>query len=257
MDYGVKGAGSSIQLIREVGAPLEAIGMNLPEDYPKGGKFKWMVVDACWEFPNASTACGPLNKALFANAAGKSKLGPWEAGSRIFNAALRHGNHPNISYQRGGWVDCASALAAVRDGLSKKYDMKTVVRIASVRWLFGMMFDKDKTLKSRFQLAGVVDGNGTLVEICYVRCKSGHSEQVAKLIPNGTIYTKITSEHLNYISCLATRLGSRTLRISARWVSFPVGSGVATTALTPTSHPSHRLTIGILLRVGLRVSTTW
>ena len=201
VDYGAKGAGSSIQLIHEVGAPLEAIGMNLPEDYPKGGKFKWMVVDDCWELPNASTACGPLNKALFANVAGKSQIGPWEAGSRILNAALRHGNDPNITYRMGGWVDCASALATVRGGLSKKYDIKIVVRIATVHWLFGMMFDKDKTLKSRFQLAEVVDNSGTLVEICYVRCKSSHSERVAGLIPDDTIYTKITSEHLKYISC--------------------------------------------------------
>ena len=179
--------------------------MNLSEDYPKGGKYKWMVVDDCWELPNASLACGPLNKDLFNKAKGKSKVGPWEAGSRILNTALRHGNNLNITYQRGGWVDCASALAAVRDGLSKKYDFKDVVeiatwencfkdvvKIATLQRLFGMVFDKDPTLKSRYQLAGVVDNDGTLVEICYVRCKSGHSERVAGLIPDDTIYTETT-----------------------------------------------------------------
>ena len=65
------------------------------------------------------------------------------------------------------------------------------------------MHDRDKTLKSRFQLAGVVDKDGILAEICYVRCKSGHSERVAKLIPNDTIYTRITSKHLKLISCIS------------------------------------------------------
>ena len=64
------------------------------------------------------------------------------------------------------------------------------------------MFDSDPTLKSRYQLAGVVDNNGTLVEICYVRCKSGHNEKVASLFPDGTIYIRITPKHLGYISCI-------------------------------------------------------
>ena len=42
-EYGVKGAVSSIRLIRAVGAPREAIGMDFPADYPKGGKYRWMV----------------------------------------------------------------------------------------------------------------------------------------------------------------------------------------------------------------------
>ena len=90
--------------------------MDLPDGYPKGGKYRWAVVDDCWELPNASLACGPLKKDFF-KAKGKSKTGPWEAASRIsriLNRALRHGNNINITHQRGGWVDCASALAAVR-----------------------------------------------------------------------------------------------------------------------------------------------
>ena len=201
VDYGEKGARSSQQLIREVGPPLEAIGVPLPVKYSKGGKHKWVTIDDQWGLPDASITCGPLNKAAFANDAGKSKFGPWEAGSRILNAVLRHSN--TISYQRGGWVKCEAALQVVRDGLSKTYDALTVERIASVHWLFGLVHDKDKTLKSRFQLAGVVNKDGILIEICYVRCKSGHSEKVAKLIPNDTIYTRITSEHLKYISCIS------------------------------------------------------
>ena len=205
VDYGVKGALSSIRLIRAFGAPLEAIGVDFPDDYPKGGEYRWMVFDDCWELPNASLVCGPLKKDLFKGSKGKSKIGPWEAASTILNRALRHGNNVNITYQRGGWVDCASALAAVRDELSKQFDIKVVVRIATVHWLFGLMFDTDPTLKSRYQLAGVVDNNGTLVEICYVRCKSGHGERVAGLIPYDSIYTKITPKHLGYISCVCHR----------------------------------------------------
>ena len=43
---------------------------------------------------------------------------------------------------------------------------------------------------------------GTLVKICYVRCKSGHSKDVANLIPKDSIYTKIEPEHLHLISCI-------------------------------------------------------
>ena len=243
VDYGVKGAGSSIQLIRAVGAPLEAIGMNLPEDYPKGGKYKWMVVDDCWELPNASVACGPLNKDLVNKSKGKSKIGSWEAGSRILNTAFRHGNNLNITYQRGGWVDCASALAAVRDGLSKKCDFKDVVRIATVHWLSGTMFDKDATLIpwSRSAMSGA--------RAATVREWPGSSltiRSTPKLFP-------IT---WGISRAFVTRLGLRTSRISSRWASFLGGLGVTTTALTSTSRPCLCLSIGILLREGLRESTT-
>ena len=197
VDHGVKRAGSSIRLIHAVGPALKAVGMDLPVDYPRDGSFRWMVVDDCWELPNASLACGPLKKDFFKGIKGKSKMGLWEAASRVLNKALRHGNNHNISYQRGGWVDCRSALAAVREELCKQFEIKVVVRIATDHWLFGLMFDSDPTLKSRYQLAGVVDNNGTLVAICYVRCKSGHNEKVASLIPGDTTYTKITPKHLD------------------------------------------------------------
>ena len=59
-----------------------------------------------------------------------------------------------------------------------------------------MLLDVDRDreggpIKSRFQLAGVVNGCDTLVDICYVRCKSGHSTQIAELIPDDSLYTKI------------------------------------------------------------------
>ena len=85
VDYGVKGAGSSIRLIHAVGLPLEAIGMDFPIDYPRDGSFRWMVVDDCWELPNASLACGPLEKDLFKGIKGKAKMGPWEAASGVLN----------------------------------------------------------------------------------------------------------------------------------------------------------------------------
>ena len=138
VSYGEKGAGTSIQLIHAVGPPLEAIGMPLPKDYPSDGSFRWLVVDDCWKLPNPSIACLPLNKDLFKS---KTKIGPWEAASRVLNKALRHGGNPNISYQKGGWVDCQSALAAVREEISKRYEWKIVEKIATVHWLFALMFD--------------------------------------------------------------------------------------------------------------------
>ena len=58
------------------------------------------------------------------------------------------------------------------------------------------------------QLAGVVNGHDTLVEICYVRCKSGHGTQIAESIPDGSLYTKIEEKHLPLISrvCHKTKL---------------------------------------------------
>ena len=74
VDYGVKGAGSSIRLIHAVGLPLEAIGMDLPVDYPRDGSFRWVVVDDCWGLPHASLACGPLQKGIFKGIKGESKM---------------------------------------------------------------------------------------------------------------------------------------------------------------------------------------
>ena len=65
VSYGEKGAGTSIQLVHAVGPPLEAIGMPLPKDYPGDGSFRWLVVGDCWELPNPSIACLPLNKDPF------------------------------------------------------------------------------------------------------------------------------------------------------------------------------------------------
>ena len=76
-----------------------------------------------------------------------------------------------------------------------------------------MLLDVDRDregrpVKSRFQLAGVVNDNDTLVEICYVRCKSGHSTMIAEMIPEDSLYTKIEAKHLPLISrvCHKTRL---------------------------------------------------
>ena len=66
--------------------------------------------------------------------------------------------------------------------------------------MYGLLHDT--TVKSRFQLAGTVNKTGALVKICYVRCKSGHSKEVAKLIPSDSIYSKIEVKHLHLISCI-------------------------------------------------------
>jgi len=65
-----------------------------------------------------------------------------------------------------------------------------------------------RSVKSRFQLAGIVNNNDTLVEICYVRCKSGHSKKIADDIPEDSLYTEIEIKHLSLISrvCHKTKL---------------------------------------------------
>ena len=205
VSYGEKGARSSIQLIHAVGPPLEAINMPLSKDCPSDRGFKWVVVDGCWTLPKAGLACLPLNKKAFKSKAHKpAKDGPWEAASRVLTKMLRHGGGGKILYQKGGWVDSQSALAAVSGEISRRFDSATAQKIATVHWLFALMFDTldDPTMKSRYQLAGVVDNDGTLVQICYVRTKSGHNSKVASLIPDETIYTKIAEGHLRHISCI-------------------------------------------------------
>ena len=201
VSYGERGARSSIQLIHAVGPPLEAITMPLPKEYPSDRGFRWLVVDDCRKLPNPAIACLPLDKTPFKS---KAKIGPWELASRVLNKAIRHGGDGKICFQKGGSVDSQSALAAVYTEIRRKYDKKTAEQLATVHWLFALMFDsvEDPTMKSRYHLAGVVDNGGTLVQICYVRRKSGHNSKVASLIPDETIYTKITEMHLKYISCI-------------------------------------------------------
>ena len=201
VSYGEQGARSSIQLIHAVGPPLEAITMPLPKEYPSDRGFRWPVVDDCWKLPNPAIACLPLNKTPFK---GKAKIGPWELASRVLNKAIRHGGDGKICYQKGGWVDSQSVLTAVYAEISGNFGKTTAEKLATVHWLFALMFDtvEDPTVKSRYQLAGVVDNGGTLVQICYVRCKSGHNSTVASFIPDETIYTKIIEMHLKHISCI-------------------------------------------------------
>ena len=54
--------------------------MPLPAKYPKSRKYKWMIIDDQWGLPDASTTCGPLIKAAFANDADK-----WNFGSMRFS----------------------------------------------------------------------------------------------------------------------------------------------------------------------------
>ena len=109
----------------------------------------------------------------------------WDHGSRTLN-----------------WVDVQEALWYVRSSLNSVYKDFAVDQIASVSWLHGLLWDVGPDVKSRFQLAGVVNENGTLVRICYVRCKSGHNKRVAALIPKDSLYTKIEPGHLRLISCI-------------------------------------------------------
>ena len=80
--------------------------------------------------------------------------------------------------------------------------------IATIHWLHGLLLDVGPSVKSRFQLAGVLSADETLVQICYVRCKSGHSTYIANRIPKDSLYTKVEPKHLHLISrvCHKTKL---------------------------------------------------
>ena len=150
---------------------------------------------------------------VFMNGADDWSCGAWGAGSRILNAVLRHSE--TATFEQGGWVNCLEALQYVRSGLNKSYADWAIDQIASIHWLFGFLHDR--TLKSRFQLAGIVDKAGILVKICYVRCKSGHSAHVAKLIPNDSIYSKINVSHLDLISCICHKTKFENLEHLLDW----------------------------------------
>ena len=64
---------------------------------------------------------------------------------------------PKSSFVKGGWVDVDEALRHVRKDLHKTYKEWAVDEIASVHWLHGLLRDVGPSVKSRFQLAGVVD----------------------------------------------------------------------------------------------------
>ena len=195
--YGVKGATSSLHLVQAFGPPPLVVALPVPWDYANQagnkfrGKFKWTIIDDQWVFPDASLECAPLLREIFMGGADDWHRKAWEHGSRILNAVLRHSD--SAHFEKGGWVN---------KRLRKTYKEWGVEQIASVHWLFGLLHDAGPTVKSRFQLAGVVDGAGVMVRICYVRCKSGHNKRVADLIPSDSIYTKIEEKHLHLISCI-------------------------------------------------------
>ena len=110
---------------------------------------------------------------------------------------------------KGGWVDVKDALEIVQQGLYKTYKKSWVVdEIATIHWLRGLLLNVGGPVKSRFQLAGVVNEKDTLVQICYVRCKSGHSRYIAGRIPRDSLYAKVEEKHLPLISrvCHKTKL---------------------------------------------------
>ena len=47
----------------------------------------------------------------------------------------------SVTYQKGDWVDAQSALAAVNEEVSRRFDRATAQNIATVHWLFALMFD--------------------------------------------------------------------------------------------------------------------
>ena len=198
--YGEEGARSSLHLIQNVGPAPLVVDLPFPLEFAsQGNKFRWTILDDQWEFPNSSMEkCAPLLKREPITGADNRSCSAWETASRILNAVLRHGT--TVTFIKGGWVSCTEAIRHVKSRLRKTNEGWLIDQIASVHWLFGLLHDK--TVKPRFQLAGIVDKTSTLVKICYVRCKSGHNKEVAKLIPNDSIYSKIEARHLHLISCI-------------------------------------------------------
>ena len=88
------------------------------------------------------------------------------------------------------------------------------------------MFDTqhESSVKSRYQLAGIADNDGILVQICYIRNKSGHGVEVAKLIPDDSLYTKITEKNLVHISCISHKTEFENLK-SIFEMGLPGGIG--------------------------------
>ena len=224
--YSRVGAESARHLIQTVGLP--PMVTNLPVPYPyedaKTGKFEgkynWIVLDEQFSLPSKSVPdCQPHTRTTF----DMSTKCPWERkawdqGSRTLNKILRHGSSGvGIQFMEGGWVAVDTALDIVRRDLNRTYNTEKSWWVgndlSTKRWLYGLLLDVDRDreggpIKSRFQLAGVVNGSDTLVEICYVRCKSGHGTQIAESIPDGSLYTKIEEKHLPLISrvCHKTKL---------------------------------------------------
>ena len=83
-----------------------------------------------------------------------------------------------IRFRTGGRVVAHTILAVLGRELSKRHSPEIVRQIASSDWLLALMFDTkwNPGVKSRYQLAGVVDNDGATVRVCYIRNKSGHSE---------------------------------------------------------------------------------
>ena len=143
---------------------------------------------------------------------------PWNQASRVLNKVLRVGS-TRVAFREGGWVDAYSALAAVSWELKEWYTLDVVGQIATVNWLFALVFDTkwDPTVKSRYQLAGIVDSDGGLVQICYVRNKGSHNTEVARLIPDETFYTKIIEGSLEHISRICRKTKFENLEYLCDW----------------------------------------
>ena len=199
--------------------------MLLPEAFPSEYGFQWAVIDECWTIPTSSIV--PLERTVFKDQS------HWNEASRALNKVLRVGGY-RITFQEGGWVDAYSALAGVSRELKRWHPLGVISQTATVNWLFALMFDTkwDSTVKSRYQLAGVVDSDGVLVQICYVRNKSGHNTEVSRLIPDDTLYTKIIEKRALHTSrAFVTGRSSRTSSIFA--------TGLAAGGISSTNNRAH------------------
>ena len=198
--YETKGASSALSLLRSVGPPERTVDIPLSNEYPSSMGYSWQVIDECYTVPY--TDLPRLHREWYEDQS------PWNEASRILNAVLRYGGTYKggpIRFRTGGWVVAHTILAVFGRELSKRHSPEIVRQIASSDWLLALMFDTkwNPGVKLRCQLAGVVDNDGTLVRVCYIRNKSGRSEEIAKFIPDDSLYSLIKEQHLPLISCVS------------------------------------------------------
>lgn len=199
--YTKKGASTVAELLKQVGPPPRALELKLADVGVKLG-FKWVIVDECL----------PLPKTTLTFLARSPELNDlWNEASRAANRVLRYGGYVNgnaVQFEKGGWLSTGAVLCYVKESLLKnrrRSNSNLIQRISTEGWLLGLMKDteRDKTVKSRYQLAGVLNKKGVMFQIKFVRNKSGHGEDVAsKFIPGDSLYTTITKETLPLIACI-------------------------------------------------------
>ena len=190
--YATKGASTVAELLKQVGPPPKALELPLSDIEVRSGT-RWTIVDECLPMPKTKIESLARSPAL---------NDVWNEASRALNKVLRYGgrvkNH-DVKFEMGGWLSKGTVLCYVEESLLKSrrpIPRNLIENICTEEWLLGLMKDteNDKTVKSRYQLAGMLNNKGIMWQIKFVRNKSGHGEEVAKnFVPDGTLYTTVTN----------------------------------------------------------------